>query len=698
MVFRFLFRLILLAAVIAGVWTVRNRIAEWGIVHYAHSKAGLKLVVGSTRIEPLQGTLDLKGIEIPDPTQPGRLLANVDSVSVSLDTAEFLKRQYRVKNTEIRGIHYKTDDAEAGLFVPTKVWDRFKDRFPDWFSQTLDTDMSGVFSSGFDPKALGQLEAQFPSVRFSREMSEKWQGQVQPLVDQSQGIVQKIKQIRELSQNRDPNANKVEAIIALLQGTENLEAEIKNIVASAASLESQAKKDALGLKELLKADVEKIKQLRPPKIDAEFLSQVLIGPEIKERFAAILAWADSVGESLSEQSDTAHPEHSWFVRRLPGTDVVFPGRLGKPEVLLKRTYFDGDVRFGETPVYFLGRAFDFAVSPKEWGNATTIQLCIDGVPHEESFLGDSPLGAEPPDAAAQLDPVLGKPLGEQALKEALLQKMNEPIEAVAGAFPRIFVTAVLDRRGEAPVDRYYIAAPQYVLPARVLGNQDGLAISVSPGVTRFFGEVEINGEQLSGRIRCTQTGIRLVPSLAPGLRDSALDRLLTDLTRQIDSIDAEMLIGGTKTEPIVEFRSDLGDRLAPQMISVLKDQWDESLQQLNAGLTEETNQSLRTVGGLFREKLDPMLGGLNADQKSLSGSGEGGTVDQVVQGLFAALSPDDQKKLEQRLPQDRREALKNVAGNALQGVLQGLQEGNQGENLGESLKKGLFEGLKKGLK
>ncbi|MGL6225942.1 MAG: hypothetical protein ACRC10_04855 [Thermoguttaceae bacterium] len=715
--FKHLFlRLLLLASLLACLWFARNPITHFTLLQLARAKAGVDLSIGSTQLEPFAGTLRLVDVKIPDPQKPNQELATVDSVFVSLNTYELLKRQYHVENTEIRGIHYKTQPSENELFIPQKMWERFQNRFPNWVGKTFNLPWNQTLFAGPNSETLTVLKEEFQSAQLAHDLSEKWTAQTQPIIEQSQNLAKKVQTIRDSIQSQNPQANTADVVLGILQQSETLDADIQQIANSAASLRTLAQQDAGSLRKSFQEDLAKVSELKIPTLDAQFVSEVLIGPEIRDRFTAMLAWADSLGSQLTEQTEnlsslngseynstnnttnnsTNNPTNIdsqntskdtsglskpndgtrplWSLTRTPGSEVRFASLLGKPEVLVSRTYFDGDVTWNDMPIYFVGRVSDIAVSPKEWEKATTLQLCIDTIPVDESVLGESPIQPEWDLEMNEAGQLWDADQLDNPIKAQMLEKMTESGEKTDGSFPRIYVAAILNRKGEHPKDRFYLACPEYRLPRRILGDPNQFALSVSPGLSQFFAELEIEGDQLVGKVYWTQSDIRLTPSLPESLHGSEIERLLAVLTQNINTIDSVMTISGTKTDPQFAFQSDLGDRISGQLIPVLQEEWNRSKQVLTEQLNVKMDESLNSLDSLFQQQLDPIVNDLRTTNREWEPGNQQGYLGQSIQTLWGALSPEDQNRVQQRLtPEERRQLIQETAGNVVRGVLQDLR-------------------------
>lgn len=690
-------RILIFALLVAIVIFARHGIVQWSIVSYAKSRWDVKVEMDSTQFEPTQGKLLLKNVRIPDPVNPRSEFATVDSVNVEFSIDDFLKRSYTIERAEFRGVHYKTTPAESRIFVPKDLWGRFKVQFPQWFAARPEEDWVSVFSGNIDRRTLDLLENRFQSSKYSQELSAKWKTEFEDSHAQVRGLQKRVERIQKLLENKEKIAKEgaVETIAAVLDDARSLERDLRVISEKIASLESAARKDAVELKQKLRDDFEQIKALSPPKIDPQLITDVLIGSEVQDRFASLFAWFESVHTLVNTPVD----ERSLFqLSALKGENVVFESRKNRSDFLLKTLLFDGDAFFDEKPIYFLGSIRDVSFPSEKWNEAIGVQLCLDSAPLSPSVWESSPLGSTPSESFALNRSHFNEPLGSESLREKLRTMSsgasNAPSfgpdsDSDSNRIPRVYVSAILDRRADPPREKYYIACPRYVLPQRTLGNVDKFAFGVSPGMSQLYAEVNRDGDNVFGRVRISQFPVRLTPIIPEKYRNSSSEALFSGLSEGIELIDAEMVLQGTMSNPQIQLHSDLGRRLVSRMESVLAQLWNQSRQNVADELSDKTNQTLSLLGNTFREQLNPVLSELNAAQSRLVGGDRNASVEQMLRSLADTISEGDEAAIKEQLRNQGKQMFDSTFESTIRGALEGANQGN----FEEGLKKGFLEGL-----
>lgn len=665
---RIIFRLLILTILVVGLGTARNVIVRTGISVYAKSQFQIPLEIKSVRFEPMQGSLHLQGITLPQIAsfESDKISVTIDSFSAAMNMEKFMRRYFHFEQIELHGICCEikgTDDSDrSDFFVPKEIWNRFQSRFPDWVTQddtltqkSLQQSLVPLLIGDFDKDSLKQLEQQFESSKFSQEISQRWSEELQPILQRTREISQRIERIqnviknpKQFSQNGSPQAT-LTAVQEIFHDAESLENDLRDIISRKDSLKDFAKHEALTLKQHLKNDFNKIRELRPPQIDAQQIAEVFLSDEIQQQLASILAWIDSLG-IVAEQDLMQKDAMSFFPGRLPGHFSVFESRKNQADILAKRIECDGELKIGNQPVYFLARIHDAVMPSDSPAETMTMQLCLDFAPmkcttpeERDAVFSEAPFTGDVKQIAMSSESLFNEPVDSPRLQVG----PGDMIPGLPGS--RIYVTAIWDTDSDIeesnvtknqPVrQRYYIACPGFQLPERTLGEKGDFSLTVSPGMSQFYAMIEHVAGEFQGRVRLTQYPIRLTPHLPDKLQHhpekrAQIDFLLAELVRGIDVIDMELSFVGTKDHPRFQLKSDFAQRFATNFEGTLARNWNMVRQNIANELNDQTNQTLRHLGSMFNEQLDPALNRLLAAQTQIVGGNGNITVQQIVQSLL----------------------------------------------------------------
>lgn len=626
-------RLICLAILIALGLLARNPICRYTMEHYANSRLGLPVKMRETDLRLMDAALELRDVLVPDPLRPRETAMKIDSVTVKIDTADFLKRKYTIPHARLHGVHYLTSPEESRFFVTKDKWDRFKNRFPELFLLESEQQWIDLFSGKYNEQTQRKLNEQFESAKFVTDASEFWKGETKPLLEKTQAMSDRVKRLQRLFENprQLQGADRIELITSLLQDAESLESDLKTLSGEIATLERAARDDALTLKRKLHADYETLKAMQPPKLNSRILSEILIGEDILQRFSSMLVWADSVHEFLETTN-----EGSPFLKlpRSRGRNVYFSSRKDLADCRMDVLDFDGDLFFEDEPLYFLGRVTNIVLPRNQGKKATVVQLCLDqkafGEIRDQARFEEILDGTEPDSFFKGATETLDAPLGSTAKNNR--GALGESLSS------RIYVTALFDFSVSPPREKYVFLCPRFELPERVLGKEGEFAFHVSPGVSQICAEIDREGDSLQGRIRFLQFPIRLSPEVPQPWRGTTLEKSLLEAVAQIDHLDVRASFDGTLEEPGLHIESDFGQRFLGSVQPVLLHLWNEARQETARELNTMTNAFLAETGERFQSRLNPTLREIETVRTQLLGGDTRRSTEQAVRAFVLSLS------------------------------------------------------------
>jgi uncharacterized protein (TIGR03545 family) len=147
----------------------------------------------------------------------------------------------------------------------------------------------------------------------------------------------------------------------------------------------------------------------------------------------------------------------------------------------------------------------------------------------------------------------------------------------------LVMRATLDRTGDVPRDSVTINFPKYPVPARTLGDADRLALGVSSGHLQIWAQLDLVGEQLSGRVLVQQADLKLSPALPPKLAGNLGPRF-ESVVKDVNKLQTEVLLSGTLDAPQWKLQSNLGPQLASGLSDALSAELAEREKALAATL------------------------------------------------------------------------------------------------------------------
>lgn len=635
-------RFLILAAVIGLLWLKQDDLIRWQIKNQIESQTGTSARIGSVHSDLSSGNVTINDIELFDPKSPERKLIQIGNVSAKGNFEKISKRYLDFTQIDAEGIKVVIDGVDGQQFVPDKLWLQFKDRIPKEIDLASDFDWS-LFLTENPEEAAKQLFRQLDTSRLVDELQKRWPDDVKQIETHVATIEARFQQIKNLFDKETQPTDKLDVVNRLLQELEGTDINIQQLLTAVAQLKNKAGNDYQSLVEATKQDREKLQSIQTPQINVDKLSESLIGPDIKEQWDKTLAWGDwarslFVPVKVDEKKNNIY-EHFGLKppEKFNGETIHFVALDARPDLLIENMNLTGEINFGGLPIFFNGVVKNIAQSIQLAPEPTVAQFCFsgNGVPVSPIRIDESR-----PDPTAILDP---------------------------DAVPEIFVTVSVDRIGQNEEDQLIVHCPAYRLSERILGNPNKFGISVAPGQSRLDGVIIMKEEQLSGQIRIVQSNTKLAVLLPEKLQGSSLHSAIQQTLNALDGFTAEVFVSGTRQQPQYAFKSDIADRLRPQIETLASAEWDNVRQQANTLLTTQANQAVESLNSIIKDKLDPTLNdiGQKRNQWEQQIAGAGLPVGQLVESQLSKLSPKDQERIE-----------KFMQSSAIQSLLQNQQNGN----------------------
>ncbi|HTN76482.1 MAG TPA: TIGR03545 family protein [Pirellulaceae bacterium] len=463
--------------------------------------------------------LAIHGVTIANPRSPRHNLLECDSASFDIETASVLKRRLVVREARLSGVRFNTPRSTSRSGDPLTLPDL---QLPDEF-ETRFAKLGESALRQFTRVISQDLKNDLVSIQLSQELAERWPLEFQKLVARSTAIRQQIDQLR---QSVDPTVNNVagmaESFPNKVAEVERLKQQIDDIRNEVDQLLVQMGRDRVAIDIARKHDQEVIRRkLALKDLDPQNLSEYLLGEELNQQTNEIVRWIKIA--RCYWPSDVELPESE----RSHGEDIVFPGLKPMPKALVQKMFLDGTFLRGDHSLTWRG----------EISNLTT-------------------------------DPVvLGQPMVIRV--------------ATSGSHPFV-LEATLDRSGDKPRDRVVISFPELPQPARMLGDKEQLAIAVAPGSTQVWAELELHGEQLTGRVLLQQKTLQLTAQMPPRYGPRVAESVANALGH-VQHLQAEVRLAGTLDKPSLQLRSNLGPQVSAGLSQALRQEL--ALRQAELGAT-----------------------------------------------------------------------------------------------------------------
>jgi uncharacterized protein (TIGR03545 family) len=298
--------------------------------------------------------------------------------------------------------------------------------------------------------------------------------------------------------------------------------------------------------------------LKMQNLNADSLSQFLLGPQLSQRIEELATWvsdARSVYTTVNGRPELNHGKNR-------GEDVVFDTGPQLPLVLVQSLTLDGKAQFGGQEIEFLGRACNLTSQPKLVGQPATFQFRCRG-----------------------------------------------PAE--------FQVEATLDQTGPTPREHLVINCPSLAQPQRVLGKEGQLALTVAPGAAHVWLQVDLAGDQLTGQIIWKQDDTHLAPVVDQQRTGARLAEQLQAIAGDIHSLQAKVDLTGTLRRPGVRMQSNLGPQLAQGIQGAVQRELDFRRDQLTKLAQDNVDKTLKQLEQGIADKQKDLLGTLQIGQQEM---------------------------------------------------------------------------------
>lgn len=620
-------RLLILAVLLVSAWFMQDGLIRWQLKSNIESQTGASAEIGAVRADLHGGKITIDDLRLFDPKLPERSLFQAEKIVAQADSGDLMRRYFHFPQIDAEGIRIHVEGVEGQELVPDKIWLKMKDRLPKEFASAGEFDWTMLLTEKPEIAALNLLK-QFETSKLSEDLKKRWPEELKQFETASSTIRGRFQEIKTLFEQAETPEEKLRVVGRILEELEKTDDGIQQLFLQVTKLKSQAEGDYQALFAATKRDQASLKTIRAPSIDTEALSETLIGPDIKEQWDKTVAWGDWVLTLLvpQEQEDGLAVIHERFgltpPQKVRGEMIHFASQKARAELLIDRMNLTGQIQFGTLPVYFNGAVRNVAQSMNLGEDPMLAQFCFSG-----SGIPASPVLPQDDEmAAAQLAAVVD-----------------------SNILPNLYVVLSVDRIGLNEEDQLIVRCPLYRLPERILGDPEKWAVAVSPGNSSLDGVLILQGEKLSGQFKLVQDEIRMNVLLPEKLRGSSLHRVLQQTLDSLDSLTAEVSVGGTRSEPTYAFKSNIGEKLRPQIENLVREEWAEVRTKAEAALTGEANEAVAALNAAIQEKINPVVGELNSlrtqwEQQLVQGDGI--PLDRLVQGQLSNLSEKDRERFD----------------------------------------------------
>jgi len=494
---------------------------RFGFATGAAVTLGTTVGIDKVQADLFTPSLNINRIQIADRDNPKKNAIEVDQIAISLDRNAFLRKKFVANQVVISGINWNSDST---LIVSDQDEQKQDSRWEFPFrleakklagaatqsgTQLLEELLTQVISP-YNPRDL-------ETIQLTKIKDEQWQSRFDLYRNSAEGYKQRIEKLKkqiERSKKGNPLdninqyaqiANEVDALIA--QG--------KQLKREFTQLGNIARNDMAELDAARVRDYNKLReQITSLPVNAEQLTQTILGPETRRQFAEIAQWIQFVQKMMNVVSKDYKPERTY------GRTISFNRSDRLPSFLIREFRLSGFATSNAQPVPFTGLLKNITHAPEQ----------------------------------------LGKPM-----------QYEMKISHQGG----VHLKGVVDLTGDDPVFTLNGKIESFEFPIQKLADHEKLRFALVTGKMQGLIKLKLLGDKIDATLSWNQSDVNFLVDGKLQLEQRELTKLgfspisAVDLLKRsvegINGIHGEVSVNGSLKSPSIELRSDIGKIIANRL-------------------------------------------------------------------------------------------------------------------------------------
>ncbi len=415
-------------------------------------------------------------------------------------------------------------------------------------------DMS-AWLDGVDGKLLEYAESGSETVQVAQELRKRWPSEIAVLKQELKAVRQQSESLRDSLKASGNTLEKLGRYQQSLQDAQEIHTRADEIYTKVQQFQRQAQLDRSALQTAANNDMEKLREHADlAKLNPQELARFLLGKEQADMISNILVWVQYIRGWIPSEGDSPQPQ------RGRGRDIWFAGVPAQPDFLVRKALVTGQVQFGEDWIPFAGAMNDLTSHPTLLNKPLTLHLVTQG---------------------------------EQ----------------------RIEIRAKFDRRKWQRQDVISIDYPAMPVKAHTLGDRSKFALKTRAGVARVRAVIQLQGDQIHGRVLYQHPSPGLTFASRPGFSDRIAQRMNESLG-DLQSLEALVDIRGEIKKPKWNLQSNIGDKLADVASETYEAELNSIRQKVATRVQQKIQQETGALDQLLASQNELIAGDLNLLQQA----------------------------------------------------------------------------------
>ncbi len=557
-------RTIILGLILLAAWAGIDSLVKSLIIQRGQQITGAKIEIGQVRTSLSDGKVFLQDVRFADPRNPMLNLVQADVAYMLIDRHRLLHGEIVVESGTTHQVMLGATRTTSGEIGNRRTAEHSMSRFTASksavSSQHSSASIADAWINSLQPVQTVSGETNFETAQVAVELNRQWPLQFQSQIDRIGKIRSTIQSVRGVIEKTGDNPLRDEE--KFVQATQNLamlQTEIAALQEAVTEVERRALEDRGRLIAARERDQDAISaqysglDTTVNRFESGTLSGLLLESQQEKQIDELVTWFEWFRKTVPDP-DEFQPVSG------RGINIEFDGVRRRPEFLIRQLALDGEGNFAGRHFSFVGIARDLTPDPANHDLPVTIELRAQGQQH-------------------------------------------------------LIVKCSMDRRGDLPMDSLYVSSPHIETAPQRLGDEHALAVSMGSSKMQIEANVQITGNELSGRVLLYHSDVSLfvdnLHELAGG-KDVAA-RLNQELA-VVKSFQTEVQLGGTVEGPRFTFDSNLGDQFAATLNRAadvtLRKQAAASQAKLDAMFQAEIDSLDRNM----RTQLDQISNSLDAER------------------------------------------------------------------------------------
>ncbi|MDB4755920.1 TIGR03545 family protein [Mariniblastus sp.] len=536
-------RLAILVLFLTTIHYGSGPVLSWALTSTTEWLTGSKLEIDQLKASPFQTHLTVGRVALTSPGNPMENLLEFSNGHLRLDRNALFRKKVIITEgrlNEIRLGATRQVPSEVGeIPAPKPVESRLLNDRLEGMGEKIVGGMTSFLTKRFDEN--------FETVRFSKEMMDRWRGEYQVLMGQAKKAEQRVREIRNLSlalrENPLNTLRDLPRIEQAVRDSQTIKVDLNQIKQALRRHRVQMAKDRGEIVSTKNRDLQRIREIQVSgKLNGQTLSQLMVGKIHGRRVDQAIGWIRWL------RTHFPHPEKSLETLRDRGQTIRFPGIIEEPDFLVRNLSLGGYAEIDERSFEFTGALVGLTTQPRRYGKPTYLHLQSTG------------------DIGFNLK-------------------------------------GMVDRTGDINRDRIIFHIPALQIAEQTVDVDQRVGLRIGKTRLEIRGRIELAGEQLTGKVTTVQTGVSMeMLSALDGRMASDFIGTVNGELASLRKFETTAHLSGSLDRPSWKLSSDLGPQLAEVFNGTLAEVYASKKNLLRSKLNHQTEEVISELGNLLQAK------------------------------------------------------------------------------------------------